>query len=194
VGPDARSPRVIGFRLGHVFDRSQVEPIEGQAKPLEPPRAAAIEGASHAHLLGPLEDLARRLGFEVRREELADGVGGYCDSHAKRIALAAGRAANTEVATLIHELCHALGADYARYGRERCEAIVECATYVVTARAGLDVAARSVPYIAGWSHDDPEVIERDAREIDRLVARVERGAGIGPADGERRPSAAAIES
>jgi hypothetical protein len=66
---------------------------------------------------------------------------------------------------------------------------------VVTARVGLDVAARAVPYIAAWSHEDREAIERDAREIDRLVAALERGAGLRPADGERgSATAAAINS
>jgi len=42
------------------------------------------------------------------------------------------------------------------------------------ARAGLDVEASSVPYVAGWESDEPEVIERDAHEIDRIAARLEQ--------------------
>jgi hypothetical protein len=50
----------------------------------------------------------------------------------------------------------------------------ECATYMALARAGLDVEGASVSYVAGWAIDDPEVIERDAREIDRIAARLEQ--------------------
>ena len=42
------------------------------------------------------------------------------------------------------------------------------------AKAGLDVEAASLPYIASWAVDGDDVIERDAAEIDRIAARLER--------------------
>ena len=42
------------------------------------------------------------------------------------------------------------------------------------AKAGLDVEAASVPYIASWAADGDDVLERDAAEIERIAARLER--------------------
>ena len=41
-----------------------------------------------------------------------------------------------------------------------------------------DAQGRSVPYIAAWTREEPQALERDAREIDRLVARLEREGGL----------------
>jgi antirestriction protein ArdC len=170
---DAR-PGVV-FRLGCVFDRSQVDPIPGRAKPLEPPvRPAPIDGESHAHLIEPLESFGAEIGFRVERRELPPDTGGVCDSRRSAILLRDGQPPNAEVRVLVHELAHALGVGYRSHGRERAEAIVECVAYLVCARVGLDVEASSVPYIVGWAADDPAVIERDARAIDRLAARIDR--------------------
>ena len=66
-----------------------------------------------------------------------------------------------------------MGVGYATHGRGRAECIVECATFMALAAAGLDVSASSAPYIAGWGSDDAEVIERDAAEIDRIARQLE---------------------
>ena len=171
---EERSERRVYFRAGHVFDRSQVDPIRGKAKPLEPPvRPAPVDGDSHAHLIGPLELLADGLGYTVERRELPRTHGGFCDSRRKLIAVRSGQPPNAEVRVLVHELAHALGVGYEEFGRDRAEQIVECVTYMVCARAGLDVEAASVPYIAGWAADDDKAIERDALLIDRLASRLE---------------------
>ena len=68
---DEREERLAGFRVGRVFDRSQVDPIPGQARALDPPPREELAGDSHEAAITGLERFARRLGFEVRREELA---------------------------------------------------------------------------------------------------------------------------
>ena len=171
---EERTERRVYFRAGHVFDRSQVDPIPGKAKPLEPPvRPAPVDGDSHGHLIRPLELFAGGLGYTVERRALPLTQGGFCDSRRKLIAVRAGQPSNAEVRVLVHELAHALGVGYEEFGRERAEQIVECVTYMVCAKAGLDVEAASVPYIAGWAADDDQAIERDALLIDRLACRLE---------------------
>ncbi len=170
--------RRVAFRVGHVFDRSQVDPIPGRAKPLEPPRACApVTGDSHARLIGPLEELAGELGYAVERRRLPEGTGGMCDSTRSRIVVAEGGPANAQVRVLVHEIAHALGVGYCEYGRERAEAIVDCVAYLVCAGTGLDVEASTVPYIASWADEDDGGLERDAVLIDRLAGRIERAVG-----------------
>lgn len=184
---EERTERRVYFRAGHVFDRSQVDPIPGQAKPLEPPvRPAPVDGDSHAHLVPPLELLAGELGYTVERRELPLTQGGFCDSQRKLIAVRSSQPPNAEVRVLVHELAHALGVGYEEFGRGRAEQIVECVTYMACAKAGLDVEAASVPYIAGWAADDDEAIECDALLIDRLSARIER-AFVAPGSGQQSP-------
>ena len=167
--------RRVYFRPGHVFDRSQVDPVPGEAKPLEPPVAPEpIEGDSHAPVVERFERFASELGYAVERRPLPLTHGGFCDSQRKLICVREGQAPNAELRVLVHELAHALGVGYSEFGRDRAEQIVECVTYMVCARVGLDVETASVPYIAGWAADDHEAIERDAVLIDRLSRRLEQ--------------------
>lgn len=173
-GIEDRDGRRVIFRAGHVFDRSQVEPIPGKALPLEAPAPSPLVGDSHAHLVPRLEGLASEIGFRVERRALPVGVGGSCDQARKVIAVRSDQSPNAEVRVLAHELAHALGVGYRTHGRERAECVVECAAYLALASAGLDVEASSVPYIAGWASDEEQVIERDAAEIDRVARWLER--------------------
>lgn len=172
------------FMLGSVFDRSQVDPIPGEAKPLAPPPAAAISGDSHAWAIAGLESYAAKLGFEVRRITLPGSKDGFCDYDGRVIGVDQGLAPNGQVRVLSHEDAHALGIDYETFGRRRAEAIVDCAAHIVCARIGLDVSAATVPYVAGWVKDDEEVIARDAGEIDRVAQAILRGADLERKDDE----------
>lgn len=101
---EERTGRRVYFRAGHVFDRSQVDPIPGQAKPLEPPVSPApVDGDSHLHLIAPLERLAGELGYAVERRELPLSQGGFCDSRRRRIAVRSKQPPNAEVRVLVHE-------------------------------------------------------------------------------------------
>jgi antirestriction protein ArdC len=166
------------FRVGPVFDRSQVDPIPGEAKPLSAPPPAAVTGDSHAWAIAGLEAYAAELGFEVKSLALPEGKGGFCNYAEGLIGLNEAFSANAQVRVLAHEDAHALGIDYETFGRRRAEAIVDCAAHIVCARIGLDVSAATVPYVAGWAKEDSAVIVRDANEIDRVARAILRGAGL----------------
>jgi antirestriction protein ArdC len=166
------------FRTAFVFDVSQTAVLpDREPVPLEPPRQA-ITGDSHAALLEPLERLAGELGYAVRYRPLA-GPDGLCDYRQRRISIEADLAANAKVATLVHELGHALidrelEGD-ARLGRQLEELVVEAVAYVVCAGTGLATGQDSVPYIAGWEGDNAlEQLQRSAELIDRLARRIEQ--------------------
>ena len=75
---------------------------------------------------------------------------------------------------MIHELAHALGLGYGKYGREKAEVLVDCVTYVVCSSAGLDVGGESIPYIAGWGEDGAlDAIREYAQTIDDIARRIE---------------------
>ena len=171
------------FRLVPVFDRSQVDPLPdfpGGPIQLEPPHEP-ITGDGLAHLLAPLTDLAAGLGSEVAFESIPGAAAGYHEPASGRIVIddAPQHSPNAQVATLVHELAHALIRVDKRdddpklaYGEE--EVVVEAVAYCVCASAGLDSGADSVPYVASWGGAGAnDSIERYAALIDRLARRIE---------------------
>jgi antirestriction factor ArdC-like protein len=170
---DEEETRVL-FKGVSVFDRSQVAPVDGvRPAPLEPP-CEPLTGDSHAHLMSPLQSFTESLGFKVSFEEIPGATGGWCDQKARRIVVDSGQAANARLRILIHETIHALGIGYAEYGRERAEVIVDTATHLAAASAGLDVSGETVPYIAGWGEDGAlEPVTAFAKTIDELARRIE---------------------
>jgi hypothetical protein len=168
----------IFFRTVPVFDVSQTEPLPGtEPVPLRPP-AQPIQGASHAQLIAPLEDLARELGYWVEIRDLPDhGPGGWCDHKRKHIVVGTGPA-NRQVRTLVHELAHALGVGYEQYGREQAEVLVDCVTYIVCSSVGLDVGGDAIAYIAGWGEDGAlDAIREYAETIDAIARQIEHALG-----------------
>jgi hypothetical protein len=100
TGEETGDKRVF-FRTVPVFDVAMTEPLPGvEPVPLAPP-AEPIEGDSHRHLIAPLRELGRGLGYGVEIRELPDdGPGGWCDPRRRQIVVASGPA-NRQVRTLV---------------------------------------------------------------------------------------------
>jgi hypothetical protein len=174
---DETGERRVFFRSVHVWDVSQTAPLPGvEPTPLAPPRQP-LSGDSHTHLLEPLERLATELGYIVSYRSIG-ALEGLCEFSARRISINTGLAGNARVATLVHELGHAL-IDHERdslgpLDKRIEELVVEAVTYVALAAVGLDTGPDSVPYIASWEGDDPlEQLRRTAELIDALARRIE---------------------
>lgn len=177
------------FRIAKVFDVSQTKPLPDTVPaPLHPPPSAAIEGNSHAHLLAPLEQLADGLGYSVVwSPELPGGAKGLCRRKERQIEVLSSIAPNYGVSVLVHELCHALVGERDELGSIDYaleEIVVESATYIACASAGLATDVDSVSYVAGWAGDnDPlAVVEQAAKLIDELARLIEDA--IAPAEHE----------
>jgi hypothetical protein len=180
----AERPRTR-FRLGPVFDRSQVDelPPPAEPMPLDPP-IHEITGDELEWTLAPLTALAGELGCTVAFEPMPADCGGYYRPSDRAIRLAVGKAPNHSVHTLVHELAHVLVAlarqddgdgdnpialDYAQE-----ELVVESVTYAVAGALGLRVDGYAIPYLTSWSESaDLGIIERAAGLIDRLAKRIE---------------------
>jgi hypothetical protein len=80
----------------------------------------------------------------------------------------------------VHELAHALGIGYERYGRRRAEVLVDCASYIACGSVGLDIGGETIPYVAGWGEDGAlDAIREYAETIDTIARRIE--AALAPA-------------
>jgi hypothetical protein len=101
-GDQTDQPRIL-FRAVPVFDRSQVDPLEGSdPAPLEPP-GQPLTGDSHAALLEPAAAFAASLGYEVAFETTIDGVGGWCDHARRRIVIDGAAPPDAQLRIVIHE-------------------------------------------------------------------------------------------
>jgi antirestriction protein ArdC len=175
------------FRTVPVFDVSMTDPLPGKEPfPLNPP-SQPITGDSHGHLIAALIAHAGQLGYSIQIRDLPEhGPGGWCDPKHKQIVVATGPA-NRQVRTLVHELAHAHGLGY-ELGRERCEVLVDCVTYIVCASVALDVGGEAVPYVAGWGEDgELDAIREYAATIDTIARTIEDalqppGSSATPAD------------
>jgi antirestriction protein ArdC len=137
-----------------------------------------IEGDELADRIPALIELARELSVDVRFEELHGPDGSFRPGE-RAIAIGRSLSDNGKVATLCHELGHALLAldrsetdpvlDYAAE-----ELVVESVAYSCCRSVGVETDCNSIPYLAGWAErSDLEVLERTADLIDRLAARIE---------------------
>ena len=165
----------VAFKTVSVFDRAQVDPLEGVVQAVLDPPCEPLTGDSHAHLLKPLGAFAHSLGFSVAFERVGGSGGGWCDPARRRIVVDAGLPGNRRVRVLVHELAHALGVGYREFGRERAEVIVDTVTHLVCSAVGLDVSGETVPYVAGWGEQGAlEAVTGFAGAIDTLARRLER--------------------
>lgn len=174
----------ISWTAEYVFDASQTD---GDPLP-EPPEPQPLTGDSHADRIPGLvrfaEDLGYAVEFSAEDPRGASDAGGWCNPTAKRIWVRDSRSANQQVKTLTHELAHALGIDYTEYGREHAEVIVEAASAIACAQAGLESEDFSVPYMAAWgAEDDLGAVRRWAQTIDAVAERLEGALGVSDDDG-----------
>ena len=181
----AERPRTW-FRLGPVFDRSQVDPLPPPVEPvpLDPP-IVALEGDDLGWAWPALVDLAGEIGSTVAVKPLTAGCGGSYDTTTRGIAINDAGSVNQQVKTLVHELGHALvrvqpSEDEAAMSYDEEELVVESVAFTVCGSLGIDTSSYSIPYLASWSQGaELATIERAAATIDRIARRIEDALGSG---------------
>lgn len=160
------------FPVVTVFDLSQTDPIEG----VDQPPTFEVNSADGAHHLATLTDRLTALGYHVTTDRLAAPLNGYTRKGG-RIVIADRLSPADQLATLLHEAAHNLmghvdgltAADY-RNHRGLCEVEAESAAYLAAGILGVDVAATSVPYLAGWADAKLDLITTTARRVTTMGA------------------------
>lgn len=180
TGADPREMPRTHFKLGPVFDRSQVQELPPPALPvpLDPP-IRNINGGDLAWTWPLVVGLAREIGSEVIVEAIPRGAGGFYVPETRSISINAANTVNHQVKTLVHELGHALlraevDVDDSPFSYSEEELVVESVAFTVCGSIGLDTSGYSIPYLASWSQTTSlDTIEQAARTIDRLAKRIE---------------------
>ncbi|MHA6797503.1 ArdC-like ssDNA-binding domain-containing protein (plasmid) [Pseudonocardia bannensis] len=167
----AGKPRrvVRGFRVEHVFDIAQTD---GDPLP-EVPSPAVLSGEDPAGLWEALAALVEAEGYRIERNPEADATQGWTNYRTRVVSVRPDVPAAQATYVLAHELGH-IRADHEHRDipREQRETEADSIAYVVATACGLDSAASSTPYVAGWSGGDPKIIEAAAETVRRGAAAI----------------------
>jgi len=138
------------FHPVSVFDISQTSGQELPAVDVE------LSGSDFAWLWEKLLSFCSSKQIPVKLEELGvNGVYGYCTKEG--IVISSLHAVNSQVATLIHEIAHALLHRESSLNKQQKEIQAESVAYVVSRHFGLD--ARSMNYLALYDADYKKIME-----------------------------------
>jgi len=139
--------RSVRFRVGHVFDISQVEG--------ELPVIANELTDNPEYLIKVIEDLIKTSPIPIKYDASLrrGGSNGYYDIVLKEIALRNNMNSMQTFKTLIHEIAHSIlhSNGIEKYTREEAEVQAESTAFVVCSSLGLDTSEYSFTYIATWS-------------------------------------------
>lgn len=164
-----REPRELrGFRVVHVFDVAQTE---GDPLPEVAPRM--LTGEAPRLLTARLVETIRGDGYGVQRGPCG-GANGYTDFAARTVRVREDVADAQAAKTFAHELGHIRAEHRTRFlaapgsslgCRAQAEVEAESIAYLITCAAGLTAEAYSVPYVAGWSGGNTDLLREAATRV-----------------------------
>jgi antirestriction protein ArdC len=177
VGIDVPPRQLRGFKIVHVFDVTQTD-----GEPLPDVGPAQLTGVEPDGLWDHLAGLVHNDGYRIERGPCGLGANGFTDFTARVVRVRNDVDPAQAVKTLAHEFGHIRAdhehrfTDYASSAacRGRAEVEAESIAYLITARAGLDSAAYSVPYLASWSGGEVDLLRESMTRV-VTVARTATG-------------------
>lgn len=166
--------RRVFFAPVKVFDISQTYRLDGEpdAEPIS--RSPKLDGEAPALMWPSLAAYVKAEGYALEHGDTAPAEG-WTDPTTRtvRISDALSNAHGAQV--LAHEAAHiACGhletsaAEY-RQHRGRMETEAESVAYIVCRAFGLDAAAVSVPYVAGWAGKSADEVQRTIKDAGQQV-------------------------
>jgi len=164
--PDAERRRLVGFRVGHVFDVSQTD---GEPLPTLVDEVSTEFSRCEAVLEAVRSVSAYPVTFSM---DLPDGTNG-CFRRGDCITIRSDMPEGQTVKTALHELAHSRlheDADAVPDRRMR-EVQAESVAYAVSAALGLDTSGYSFGYVASWAVGKTDEEMRACLQVVRDEAR-----------------------
>ena len=167
-----KEKRLVGFKTARVFDISQTD---GDELP-ELPECVLLtaEGENINAYTKQLETFATARGNPVSYQAMPGTAKGFFVPASGQVVVKAGMPALQTLKTLVHEVAHALahGKGCEAKTRDVMELEAEATAYLVCDALGLDTAAYSFPYLAGWAEKPDTLLnaaDRACRLADQLL-------------------------
>ena len=156
-----------------VFDISQTEPVEGEAREI-PELARKLTGDDPQGITEAVGQWLTSQGWGFSVAPVAGSANGYTAPDDRRVVVDTGMSPAQTAKTALHEAAHAVlhsEEDHSEYLTHRGikETEAESAAYVVAGLLGLDTADYTIGYVAGWSGADAEVIKATAANVQRAA-------------------------
>lgn len=164
---EVQAASIVGFKLVPVFHQGQLA-----APPDLPAQPKLLSGESPPPAIW--DAIAQHItaeGFTLSRgpmdgPEGAKGVTNFLD---KTVIVRDDLAGAQALKTQLHELGHVLMHRDSKHERmttpERLEVEAESVAYVVCDILGVDAGEYSIPYVAGWSGADPQLVQDTAHRV-----------------------------
>lgn len=167
---DGTPMHTVWYPVVTVFDISQTDPVDPDNDPYTAMHPRILEGDDHG-IYERCRAWVESQGWTVTREPIAGGVNGYtqCDG-SRRIVIDSGLPPMQAAKTMLRETAHMLlhqdlpGEEYQEH-RGLCETEAESTAYVVANYMGLDTGDYTIPYVAGWSGLDADIIQQAAQHV-----------------------------
>lgn len=163
----------LAFRLVNVFDISQTT--------AEPPALVSElqgEDAKADCLIEAIREISQYsvcVADDTNDEllQVKKDVKGYCNYFMRQIVVRDGMSGIQTAKTLLHEYAHSLfHEDADKTSRSAKEVEAESTAYILATYFGLDTSEYSMPYIATWSNEKPEVLEDVLSNIQEKVQQI----------------------
>jgi antirestriction protein ArdC len=180
--------RLVRYPVLSVFDISQTDGDPVPADAYQLPTGDGPDGA-----LDRLTAWLTAEGWTLRQLPLAGTCEGYTDHERRIIVTETNLEPAARLVVLLHEAAHAVlhadvKADEYQTHRGLCETEAESSAYVLANLLGLDLAASSISYIAGWSESNPSVLTDAATNVLRAVNTIAAGLGLDNVDDADQPA------
>lgn len=172
TGAEDEGEVITYFPMLSVFDIDQTDPVDPDDDPSN--LAHPLTGADELGIAQAATEWLTEQGWTVTREPIGRQVHGYTHPETRRVVieetLSPAHAAKTTLHEAAHVILHA-EEDRAEYVEHRGikETEAESVAYVVAGILGLDTAAYSIGYVAGWSHCETETIKDTAARVLRAA-------------------------
>ena len=190
--PTQPARTVVGYRIAHVFDISQTEPMAGAADVFAVVQPALLTGQAPDHLWDGLARQVDEAGYHLVVEPLTGGANGRTHFVDRVVTVTPELEPAHRAKTLSHELAHvtlhepdtvAAQADSSvPVCRGRIEVEAESVAFLIASAHDMDASAFSFAYVAGWAQqaggDVEKVLAETATRVlgaaHRILDRLDR--------------------
>ena len=149
----------VNFKIGHVFDVSQTEQMEGKEEVILSPVKMLKEDVDNFDTMFNI--LKSVSPVEVRIEKIENPANGYYSDLEKLIVVDEGMSPSQTIKTTIHEIAHSIlhKDGNKEYSRNVKELQAESVAYIVCQHLGIETSDYSFGYVGTWMEQEEQLLE-----------------------------------